>query len=182
MEEIWKDIEGYEGLYQVSSLGRVKSLERIIKSKSALGKIFICRRQKEKILDCFKSGGYLLVGLNKQNKQKMIYLHRIVCLSFLENPENKPCINHKNGIKTDNRVDNLEWCTYKENMSHAINNNLAGQLGEKNGHSKLTKRKVRDIRKKYKSGNIYQKDLAKQYGVCATTISQVITRKTWKSS
>ena len=112
--EIWKNIKGYEGLYQVSDQGRVKSLERIIIKKD--GRKFTV---KERVL---KPGvtkdGYLIVALHAGDKQKTLTVHRLVCTAFHENLENKPCVNHINENKTDNRASNLEWCTYKENNNH----------------------------------------------------------------
>ena len=112
--EIWKNIKGYEGLYQVSDQGRVKSLERTIIKKD--GRKFTV---KERVL---KPGvtkdGYLIVALHAGDKQKTLTVHRLVCTAFHENLENKPCVNHINENKTDNRASNLEWCTYKENNNH----------------------------------------------------------------
>ena len=112
--EEWRDVVGYEGRYQVSSMGRVKSLER----KDCLGRI-----QKERILKPgVNVGGYLKVGLRAGGKQKMFLVHRLVCQSFHENPDNKPQVNHLNEIKTDNRASNLEWCTRKKNINHGTRN------------------------------------------------------------
>lgn len=106
-KEIWRDIEGYEGLYQVSSEGRVKSL----------------KYGKEKILKGSKnSWGYLLVNLHKEGKQKHYYIHRLVAQAFISNPDNLPEVNHKNEIKTDNRVENLEWCTNQYNINYGTHN------------------------------------------------------------
>ena len=112
--EEWRDVVGYEGRYQVSNMGRVKSLGR----KDCLGRI-----QKERILKPgVNGGGYLKVGLRAGGKQKMFLVHRLVCQSFHENPDNKPQVNHLNEIKTDNRASNLEWCTCKRNINHGSRN------------------------------------------------------------
>ena len=112
--ETWKNIKGYEGLYQVSSEGRVKSLERIIIKKD--GRKFTV---KERILKpAMNRYGYLIVALHAGDKQKTLTVHRLVCTAFHENLENKLCVNHINENKTDNRASNLEWCTHKENNTH----------------------------------------------------------------
>ena len=124
MEEIWKDIEGYEGLYQVSNLGRVKSLGRYVKSNKGMQyrteqiKVPSERKRKTAIQ------GYLTTQLYKNNKGKNCYIHRLVANAFIDNPENKPTVNHINGNKHDNRVVNLEWSTYRENNVHAYKTGL----------------------------------------------------------
>lgn len=108
MKEIWKDIEGYEGKYQVSNLGNVKSIN-------------YNRTGKEKLLRPMKlRNGYLIVRLCVNNKVKAYLTHRLVAQAFIENPGNRPCLDHINTIRTDNRADNLRWCTYKENNNNPI--------------------------------------------------------------
>lgn len=112
--EIWKNIKGYEGLYQVSDQGRVKSLER----KDRLG-----RTIKERILKPAPSAqGYPIVCLYVGRKRKTLKVHRLVCEAFHENPDNKPCVNHIDENKTNNCASNLEWCTYAENTNHGTRN------------------------------------------------------------
>ena len=108
--EEWRDVAGYEGLYQVSSEGRVKSLERK-------------GRKSERILKPgVRSKGYLFVGLWAGGKRKMFSVHRLVCQAFHDNPDNKTDVNHINEDKTDNRACNLEWCTRRENCNHGTRN------------------------------------------------------------
>ena len=108
-KEIWKTIEGYEN-YQVSNWGNVKSLGNN-------------KKKKEKILKPANNGlGYLYVLLYKNKERKKFTTHRLVATTFIPNKENKPCINHKNEIKTDNRVENLEWVTIKENNNYGTRN------------------------------------------------------------
>lgn len=121
MAEQWKDVKDYEGLYQISNLGRVKSLPR---TRIGNGTPYIT---KEKILNnsLGATGGYYRVQLCKTPKQhKMFYVHRLVANAFLVKIDGKEVVNHINGIKTDNRVENLEWTTIEENLQHAIDNHL----------------------------------------------------------
>lgn len=113
MNEIWKDIEGFEWFYMVSNLWRIKSIDRNILYKKNE------RFYKWKILTS-TTKNYIFVHLSNKNKErKRMLAHRIIAKAFIPNPENKPFINHKNWIRNDNRVDNLEWCTCKENNRHA---------------------------------------------------------------
>ena len=108
MHEIWKPIRDYEGLYEVSNLGGIKRLEND-------------KNRKEKILKPYKNKlGYLCINLCRDNKVKQMYVHRLVAIAFIPNPENKPCIDHINTIPNDNRVENLRWVTYKENMNNEL--------------------------------------------------------------
>ena len=132
MNEIYKDIENYEGLYQISNLGRVKSLD-------------YHRTRKEQILKpATDKGGYLFVGLCKNGKCERLLVHRLVATAFIPNPDNKPCIDHINTNRTDNSVDNLRWTTQKENCNNPISkkkkigksNPMYGKYGKLNHNSK----------------------------------------------
>ena len=118
MQEVWKDISGYEGVYQVSNLGRVKSMR---KWSSVQGRY--C--QREKILKQYQSKtGYLQINLKSEGTRKLGLIHRLVAQAFIPNPDNKREVNHINGNKTDNRVENLEWCTSQYNTVHAYKTGL----------------------------------------------------------
>jgi NUMOD4 motif len=169
MKEIWKDIIGYENLYQISSLGRIKSLH-------------YNHTNLECILKGVKSNkGYLLITLyNKNNnkKYKAYLIHRLVTIHFIPNPENKPDVNHKFGIKDDNRASELEWATQSENEKHAHKFGLKNFNGERHW-SKLTQIEVDEIREKYSTGNYLQKKLAKEYNVLPQHISRIVNFKRW---
>ena len=113
--EIWKDIKDYEGLYQISNLGNIKSVTRKVKNKKYGTMI-----AKEKILkQNMSKAGYFTIGLCKNGKTKTTSVHRLVASTFILNPKNKPCINHLDNNPSNNNVKNLEWCTQKENIQHA---------------------------------------------------------------
>lgn len=113
--EIWKDIDGYPN-YQVSNLGRVRSLDRIITTKKGM-----VRNLKGKIMTPNPDlNNYQHLLLSKEGEQSGFLVHRLVAQAFLPNPDNKPEINHINTIRTDNRVENLEWCTRKENVNNPL--------------------------------------------------------------
>lgn len=117
MEERWKPIKGYEGFYEISSLCRIRSLSRKVKSKSIGFAV-----TKERILEPWmnRSVGYYMVTLYKYGKNRKLLVHRLFAEAFIPNPENKPCIDHINGIRSDNRVENLRWCTHKENTTFPL--------------------------------------------------------------
>ena len=132
-QETWKDIPGLDGLYQASNIGRIKILSR--ETKNNRGSF----RTKEKFssLSKINSSGYYEISVTVNGIKKSAKVHRLIGISFIENPDNKPEINHKNGIKTDNRVSNLEWATHQENIEHAKSMGLmkAGSLkGKTNVH------------------------------------------------
>lgn len=121
MEE-WRPIRGYEKRYEVSSMGRVRSIRRTIIQKDR-SESPCSRRWGGWILkgDEKKGGGYPRVVLYKNGERYRVFIHRLVCEAFIPNPENKPFVNHKDGNPNNNQVSNLEWCTCKENVQHAIN-------------------------------------------------------------
>src|SRR5699024_6100473 len=112
--EIWKDINGYEGIYQVSSLGRVRSLDRTLLNKNNIE-----YKVKGKIRKISCTGkGYQKIQLSKEGNSKNFSIHRLVAQAFIPNPENLPIVNHIDGNKTNNHIGNLEWVSSNENMNH----------------------------------------------------------------
>ena len=133
MEE-WRDIKGYEGIYQVSSYGRIRSLERIVVRWNGNGDYLA----KEKILNIKpRPDGYMEVKLSKDNIKKSYKVHRLVAEAFIPNPNNLPCVNHKIDDyehRSDNRVENLEWCTYEYNNNYGNHSKRISDVtkGDKN--------------------------------------------------
>lgn len=118
MEEEWKDIKGLEDLYQVSNLGRVRSLDRTLEQRGPQGEPCIFHYKGKIIKPVLNYNGYMVVPLGKNKPWNVV--HRLVARAFIPNPYNKPMVNHINGDKTDNRAENLEWCTNRENQIHAV--------------------------------------------------------------
>lgn len=179
--EFWQDVTGYEGLYQVSNLGRVYSLERKkTRQRGSIVEVMTFKPFMKK--QQTKTDGYLTTGLTDQTgKKKTVSVHRLVALMFIENPENKPEVNHKNGNKTDNKVNNLEWNTPTENSQHAYDTGLKkGAKGETNNKSVLTETDVLEIRKLYKLGGETQLTLCNKFKVSKSTIKHILKRRTWK--
>ena len=173
MEEIWRDIKQYEGLYQVSNLGRVKRLAKnsIRKDGRPLG-------LREKILKNKPSNnGYIHTCLTDKGESVFYLVHRLVAEAFIPNPKNKYSVNHKNTDKHDNAVTNLEWHTREEQMIHAVEKGKSGIKGEKNIRSKLTQEQANQIRISYKKGNITQKELSEYYNVSRQLIGYIINHK-----
>lgn len=165
MEEQWKPVVGYEGIYEVSNMGNVRSVKRI--KKDTLGRV---RCFPKKVLLPMKNySGYMHVSLYNGGFKKC-RVNRLVAEAFIDNPYNKPFVNHINSIRDDNRSENLEWCTAKENIAHAIlSGNKIGVRGEASNLSKLKLSDVIEIRK----SNLLLKELAKLYKVSVGTISMI---------
>lgn len=172
--EVWKDIPNYKGLYQVSNLGRVKSLKRFRKGNPTLTPV------KERILkSALTNCGYVRFRLCKNNIFSNLSIHRLVAISFLKNPKKKPQVNHINGIKTDNRVENLEWCTAKENSKHAFKTGLkSGVKGSLNVNAIINEDDVSKIRKIGKSKT--QEEIGNIFGINRRTVGKIIRKITWR--
>jgi hypothetical protein len=179
-KEVWKAVKGYEDHYEISNLGRVRSLDRVVfrNDKGTGGEIKMKGIIRK--LTSTKKGYHSLV-LTKNKISRTISLHVLVANNFIKNPYNKDQINHINGLKTDNRIENLEWCTSQENVDHAYQNGLRkrGQhVGTKNSRCKITEKQVIKIRSL--KGKMLQKDIAKKFNICQVTVSAILSKKLWE--
>lgn len=161
--EIWKYIIGFGDKYQISNYGQVKSFKR--------GTGVIMKPVKNRY-------GYLTIKLVYFKQKKRFYIHRLVTSYFLENPLNKDFVNHIDGNKANNNLQNLEWCTNSENMRHADKIGLRKMpKGNKNSMAKLTDSQVREI--KFNRFGVYQKDIAKEFNIARQTVSKILSGKQW---
>lgn len=176
INEEWVEITGFPN-YLISNKGRVKRISRLI-----LGKSGSKYKLPEKIMSpVLSKAGYPSVLLTIGEAKLNFKIHRLVAKAFIPNPENKPQVNHKNGIKTDNNVDNLEWATASENVTHAFKTGLSqGKKGEANNSSKLTEREVLQIRHLFAMKVFDMEELSKKYKVTNKTIFNIVTRRVWK--
>lgn len=166
----WKDIQGYEDLYRVNTNGEVYS----VRSNKILKPFYRGRRPDNK---------YFVVELHKNNKGKTISVHRLVAEAFIPNPNKLPCVNHKDGNKFNNCVDNLEWCTYSENNFHAVQSGLKKyKYGTANKNSKLTYDEVVEIKKCIVLGDSKYgaRPLATKYGVDHKVIMDIYHNKKYQ--
>jgi len=170
MKEIWKDINGYEADYQVSNLGRIKSFKRN-------GCMFLAINDKCK-------DGYKRITLRKPGSCKSWMVHRLIAEAFVDNPNDKPEVNHLNSDRADNRIDNLEWVTRCENNEHAVKfgrRDYKSVQGEKQWKAKLTSHKVKRIRLMYEiTPTLKHREIAAMFGVCSRTIFRILNRYSWK--
>ena len=174
--EVWKDIDGYIGLYQISNKGNARSLDHYTMGKDG-------RKYRIKgvgLSNIRNSCGYNIVTLYTNAKPNTQRVHRLVAKMFIPNPEKKSEVNHKNGIRNDNRIENLEWVTRQENMDHAVRTKLIDTKGSKNISAKLTEYLVLEIRDLYKYTGYTQKEIGKLYGVCQASIKDIVNRNKWK--
>lgn len=174
--ELWRWIDGWEGRYEVSSLGNVRSH---FTSRGT-------RRKSPKLLKPWLiNTGYPVIGLSNGVYEKRFLVHRLVALAFIANPDGKPCVNHIDSNRNNPHTDNLEWVTRSENQKHAVKHGflrVPGLKGEKCPSAVLTEVQVRQIRADYVYGSTHsnQRVLARRFNVDQDTINNIVRRLTWK--
>ena len=160
---MFKDIRGFEGFYRISKSGIVFDVSKNSRKHSTKN-----------------SHGYKVIYLSKNGDGNQFRINRLVALTYLPNLENKPCVNHKNGIKYDDRVSNLEWVTHKENTRHAMDTGLMKvKKGQEHSQSKLTEKDVLEIRELCENGYLFQYEIAEIYGIARNTVSSINIRVLW---
>lgn len=168
MEEI-KKLEGFNDYYYISSYGYIITKNWRNSKREAI------------IKTCLDACGYKRTALMHNGKLKTIKIHRLVAISFIQNPENKPQVNHIDGNKQNNNINNLEWVNNSENQIHAYKIGLnKAKRGEENSKAILTEKQVKEIRSKFKKRVYTREMLGIEYGVKASTIKDIILRKSWK--
>lgn len=161
-------VSGFEGLYEISDDGRIYTIKR--------------QGTDSRELRTERKNDYNRVTLRKGREKHCFLVHRLVAQHFIDNPENLPCVNHKDGNKRNNSAENLEWCSYHENMTHAIKNNLnhvPALSEEKHPNRKLNWEIVKEIRESAIKGEKYS-DIWKRYGITKEQVSNIVRMKHWK--
>lgn len=165
--ETWQFVPGFEGEYEVSTLGRLRS--------HVLG--------QQRILRCAPdSRGYIPVFLYGKRQRKRYWLHRLIAEVFIPNPQQRREVNHKNGNKSDCRVENLEWVSRSQNIRHAYENGLVKYVGKRGADSNkavLTNEQVLQLRKLYEEREYTQRELAEMFNISRSTVYQILKRRSW---
>lgn len=175
-QEIWKPIKGFEGYYQVSNLGRIKSLAR---------EEVVIRKRPEAIMKLgygtHSNGIYYNVTLSKNGKKVYPRVNRLVAEHFCEKKEGCNVVNHLDSVSTNNEATNLEWTTTLGNVRHSWKfGNQKPQNGEKNGHSKFVEKDILKIRELANTGNYTHQELSEVYNVRRETITKIINHQRWR--
>jgi hypothetical protein len=175
--EIWKDIPDYEGLYQISNFGQVKSLDKTIVQVSGRNRVSQTRQIKGRILSQFYTAGYPSVKLSKKATQT-VYVHRLMASAFIADYSDDLVVNHIDGCRTNNILSNLEICSQSDNIAHARFIGLIPQ-GSRRPNAKLTESDIPCIRDMLLSKNTHQ-EIADKYGVNRRVITDIKLGKTWR--
>ncbi|MCK5609791.1 NUMOD4 motif-containing HNH endonuclease [Candidatus Pacearchaeota archaeon] len=174
----WINIKGFEEFYQINILGKVRSLDKIVNNYPNC-----TRKLKGRILKgTIDKAGYYRVYLCGRGMKKNTLLHRLIALHFIPNPNDYPCVNHMDGVKTNNNISNLEWCTHKQNMRHGYDTGLIPKKinpkGEKGIAAKLTDNQVVEIKKRLAGGGRIV-DIVLDYPVKEGAIGEIKAGRSW---
>lgn len=179
MQEEWKSLKGLVecgDYYEISSHGRVRSIDRVV-NNGVNGQ----REIKGELLSSWvDKDGYKRLMLYNGGNRKHYGLHRLVAIAFIDNPDNKPLVNHIDGIKDNNRLSNLEWSTESENAQHAVELGLRqSNGGENHANAKMTDEKAIEMFEKYKTDKYTMQELADEYGISPSVCSNIINGNSW---
>jgi len=185
MNNIWEPVYEYEGLYEVSRFGDVIGIDRTVIRKTTLKNGLYVEQElkiKGRILKPdISNQGYYMVSLFKNGKSTRFYVHRLVGVAFVDNPNNLPQINHLDSDRLNNFYQNLEWSTQKQNMQHCVKmgrHKPSYCKGEQCGNSKLTEKQVLEMRSLHYK--VSYRNLAKMFGVSDVTVHRILKRRIWK--
>jgi predicted XRE-type DNA-binding protein len=173
MEEIWKDISKYEGLYQVSTFGRVRSLDRLVNGRKRKGKLLSNNKTN--------GNGYIICTLCKDGCKTNHYVHRLVAAAFCEKLCDSFLVNHIDSNVKNNKSSNLEWISAFDNVQHYIKKGRKTDIGTNSPNTKLKNSDIEKIRFLLKNTKLTQKEIADQFAVTQTTISRIKLKKTFKN-
>ena len=173
--EQWEPVPGYGDAYQVSSLGNIRSIDRLVPhgkgDRYLLGVVLKIHINKK---------GYHTVGLSHKGLNQTCKVHRLVAHAFLQDStEERNQINHKDGDKDNNSSSNLEWCTHTENQQHAFDTGLKTNAGESHPQAQLNQWKIRVIRRLYEQGYFLQREIGVLFGIKQSGVSRICLRKRW---
>jgi hypothetical protein len=175
MKEVWKDIKDFDNKYQISNIGRVKSLPMTVVNKYG-----VIQHRKEKIRKLYKGNhGYYVVSLKDNMKQVVKTVHRMVAEAFLEKIEGSDYVNHKSGIKTENNIENLEYCTMAENTKHSFDLGMS-KKGSQCSYAKLDEKKAREAYYMVTELKMSCLDVGQLYNVTRQCISELKFKRSWK--
>lgn len=162
-KDVWKHIKGFEDHYLISSRGRIKSL----------------KGNKVRALKSTKNPkGYLQIGLYLEGKHFNKTIHQLVAINFIRNPNNYPTVNHKDGDKLNNSVDNLEWCSISYNVKHSFLTGLQCSKGTNNPYHKLSDKEISAIREDFKIIKVTKKEICEEYGIDRHTLRRALVKGT----